>query len=58
MESKLSQRESDLGELQNSFLEMKQNYEREMDALKKAVHELAGGKANLNSWLIQIGMYR
>lgn len=43
MESKLSQRESDLGELQNSFLEMKQNYEREIDALKKAVHELAGG---------------
>ena len=54
MESKLSQRESDLGELQNSFLELKQNYEREIDALKKAVHELAGGKANLNSWIIQI----
>ena len=42
MESKLSQTKSKLGELQNSFLELKQNYEREIDALQKAVNELIG----------------
>ena len=48
MESKLSQTESDLGELQNSFLELKLNYERDIDALQKAVNELiGGGESNL-----------
>ena len=44
METKLWQTESDLGELQNSFLELKQKNEREIDALQKAVKELMDGK--------------
>ena len=48
MESKLSQTEGDLGELQNSFLELKRNYERDIDTLQKAVNELiGGGESNL-----------
>lgn len=47
MESKLSQTESDLGELQNSFLELKRNHEREIDALQKAVNALMGGESRL-----------
>ena len=47
MESKLSQTESDLGELQNSFLELKRSHERETDALQKAVNALMGGESRL-----------
>ena len=44
METKLWQTESDLGELQNSFLELKQKNEREIGALQKAMKELMDGK--------------
>ena len=47
MESKLSQTERDLGELQNSFLELKRSHERETDALQKAVNALMGGESRL-----------
>ena len=58
METKLWQTENDLGELQNSFLELKQKHEREIDALQKAVNELLdNGNQSLSysaSWIVNI----
>ena len=43
VEAKMTQTTSDLTDLQLQFLELKQNYEREIDVLRKAVEEPSGG---------------